>query len=410
MSKIEDLSDLGGSLANETSVTNTINANNQRIENALANTVSLDGSAPNSMAADFDMNGFNILNLPTPTEDTHPATKDYVDSAAIGELGSPISIVNGGTAGVTASEARDNLGLEIGTDVQAYSATLASVAAGTYAGSTSTTTVGTITTGTWSATDIEVTDGGTGASTASAARTNLGLVIGTDVQAYDAELAAIAGLTSAADKVPYFTGSGTAATATFTTAGRALVDDADASAQRTTLGLGTAAVVNTGTSGTTIPLLDGTNTWSGTQTFGTINLGETNLSVYEEGTFTPTAEGSTAAGTGATYSSRLGYYVRIGTFVYFTIYISYSGLSGATGNYYITGLPYTAKNVTNLFWGAPATYQTNLTAPASSMVSGLVRFNTSRIELYSTAVAGGNSALLAIDAANDIILSGFYQV
>ena len=59
----------------------------------------------------------------------------------------------------------------------------------TWAGTTNVTTLGTISSGTWQGTDIAVADGGTGASTAAAARTNLGLEIGANVQEYDGDIA-----------------------------------------------------------------------------------------------------------------------------------------------------------------------------------------------------------------------------
>ena len=57
----------------------------------------------------------------------------------------------------------------------------------------------------------------------------------------DAGLTSISGLTTSADKLIYTTASDTYATSDLTSAGRALLDDADAIAQRTTLGLGSAA-------------------------------------------------------------------------------------------------------------------------------------------------------------------------
>jgi hypothetical protein len=59
----------------------------------------------------------------------------------------------------------------------------------------------------------------------------------TDAQPLDAELTAIAGLVSAANKIPYFTGSGTAVLADLSAFGRTLIAEASSAPARETLGV-----------------------------------------------------------------------------------------------------------------------------------------------------------------------------
>nr|BAR25957.1 phage-related tail fiber protein [uncultured Mediterranean phage uvMED]BAR25985.1 phage-related tail fiber protein [uncultured Mediterranean phage uvMED]BAR25992.1 phage-related tail fiber protein [uncultured Mediterranean phage uvMED]BAR26043.1 phage-related tail fiber protein [uncultured Mediterranean phage uvMED]BAR26086.1 phage-related tail fiber protein [uncultured Mediterranean phage uvMED] len=146
-----------------------------------------------------------------------------------------LAVTDGGTGGTSASAARTNLGVAIGSDVQAHGDVLDDLS-----GLTQASNKGIFFDTANSAATFDLTSAGRALlddADASAQRTTLGLAIGTDVQAYDAELAAIAGLTSAANKLAYFTGSGTADVADFTAFARTLLDDANASTARTTLGV-----------------------------------------------------------------------------------------------------------------------------------------------------------------------------
>lgn len=74
-------------------------------------------------------------------------------------------------------------------------------------------------------------------ASAATSRANLGLALGTDVQAYDAFLASLAALGTAADKLLYTTGVNTAAESALTSYMRTLLDDSDYLAAQQTLKL-----------------------------------------------------------------------------------------------------------------------------------------------------------------------------
>ena len=142
----------------------------------LTTSLALKENASNKSSA-ADLGGLSPSDELFPTQ---KAVKDYVTANAN----------SGGVAdgGITTIKLADGAVTDskIATGISKSKVGLGNVentALSTWAGSNNLTTVGTITSGTWSGTAIPLNNGGTGATNAAQARANLGLVIGTDVQA-----------------------------------------------------------------------------------------------------------------------------------------------------------------------------------------------------------------------------------
>lgn len=87
------------SLENELTAVNTINSNNAAITAAMDNTLSRDGTAPNQMQSELDMNSFQVLNLPQPA--TANSALRLQDLSTFVGGGIVTNIPAGGTTGQT---------------------------------------------------------------------------------------------------------------------------------------------------------------------------------------------------------------------------------------------------------------------------------------------------------------------
>lgn len=86
--------------------TDLLNENFTAIENAFENTLSRDGSTPNSLSADLDFNSQKGINLATPEANSDAATKSYVDGKIATTTGlsqSDVAAINGYVGAVTSA-------------------------------------------------------------------------------------------------------------------------------------------------------------------------------------------------------------------------------------------------------------------------------------------------------------------
>jgi hypothetical protein len=127
------------------------------------------------------------------------------------------------------------------------------------------------------------------------------------------------------------------------------------------------------------------------------------LDDYEEGTFTPTAYGSTLAGTG-TYGTQFGNYTKIGNTVNFRIVLAWSAHTG-TGNLYVAGLPFT-QNGTGRF-SYPIVVE-NLTY--SGQIVALNNGADTNIVLLSQTSNAGLGLIPMDTSVSYLVITGTYNV
>ena len=131
------------------------------------------------------------------------------------------------------------------------------------------------------------------------------------------------------------------------------------------------------------------------------------LDDYEEGSWTPTLEGTTTTGS-VTYTARVGKYVKIGKVVTWEFYIAFNSGTGA-GTFHISGLPYTVAN-NGTYPAVNIGYAHSITLRSDYYLTGLHASNNNYIYFYERPNGGGSNLQPNYDGAGALIMSGHYEV
>jgi hypothetical protein len=115
-----------------------------------------------------------------------------------------------------------------------------------------------------------------------------------------------------------------------------------------------------------------------------------------------------------TYTTQVGEYIRIGNLVTIQGTIVISSLGGLTTsqNLRVGGLPYAAKNTTNLIANIAVGRTAGMSLPSASTLTGYIVGNQSYItmRLNDTTVGNSNLKISEFSATGDISFSASYIV
>jgi len=115
------------------------------------------------------------------------------------------------------------------------------------------------------------------------------------------------------------------------------------------------------------------------------------LDDYEEGTFTPSFNGTAGGASGVTYSYRLGWYEKIGNKVDVHIWLDCASMSSVpSGGCTITGLPFTSSAETQ-FWHSIYIGYANLWSADEAPQGGYLSLNSTLINLVTNDSADGRN-------------------